>query len=298
MWVGHVCGAKEVIKASESGKYPRGSDCSIILGWMYYFDVLVRFSMRHWRTPLVAQVTPDLAFSSHGDSSCARQYALARASFTTMIPQISKHAHEVLRLLSEVCDTILNPWDPKYHSFEYQEYLDGLESRLVSLTFTTPPTPPPTTTSTSTCSTSPSPTSIASTAAAAAVEDFTPNLKLFRLSGLVYLARASRNFSGQSPKLDAWTDEAFAIFEDLESCRHEFPIFVIGCEARSDERRRVVLDLISRTQRDPLVRNVREVRILLQSAWVQDDLHGEGQLEYIRKVNVVMSAFGAVPIFV
>ncbi|EXJ90069.1 hypothetical protein A1O3_03137 [Capronia epimyces CBS 606.96] len=275
-WVGHICGAKGVVQAVKDGQHPPGSDSSIMLGWVYYYDVLARFSTRHWRTDVVSEVVPDPRFTTNGgngDMPCVTQYALARASFAAVIPQISRHAHEVLGLLGEVCDTILHPWDPQYHSLEYQEYLDGLESRLTNVTLTGP-------------------------AETTADEDLTPVLKLFRLAALIYLEHTSRNFSGQSTKLETWIDDAFSIFAGIGTCRHPFPLFIVGCEARTDDRRRVILDLISKTQQDPQVRSFKEVGALVQAVWVQDDLEVDGHVEYMRKVNLAISTFDAVPILV
>jgi hypothetical protein len=44
------------------------------------------------------------------------------------------------------------------------------------------------------------------------------------------------------------------------------------CEARTDEDRVVILDLISRTEENTSVRSLQGIKGIIQSLWVQDDL--------------------------
>lgn len=274
-WIGHICGAKEVIAAVQGQRYVPGSDLSIILGWVYYYDVLARFSLRHWRINMLQQAAVD---SKWPPRLCAMQFVIARASFAREIPDIASHSHQVIRLLSEVCNTILYPWGPQYHDDEYREYLDGLESRLTkSISLTGPDV---------------------GAAPEGVIEEVSPVLELFRLATLVYLERASRNFSGQSTKLDQWTADAFTILTKLNVCQYPFPLFIFGCEARTDSHRMAIIDLIAKTEEHLHVRNVQEVRELIQSMWVQEDLEVNGEVGFIRKLNLVLSSSDVVPGFV
>lgn len=129
------------------------------------------------------------------------------------------------------------------------------------------------------------------------IRDVAQVLELFRLAGLVYLARTSRNFSGQSPKLNQWTEEAFSILTDLKTCQYPFPLFIFGCEAKSDDRRMAILDLFAKTEKAPHLRNLQGVKGLIQSVWVQVDLQIDEEVEYIRKLNFVLSSSDAMPSF-
>jgi hypothetical protein len=44
--------------------------------------------------------------------------------------------------------------------------------------------------------------------------------------------------------------------------------------------------------------HLQTIRATIQSAWAQDDLVADGELEYIRKLNLVISSSFAVPVFV
>jgi hypothetical protein len=274
-WVGHICGAKGVITALQGQRYVPGSDVSVILGWIYYYDVMTRFSIRHWRINMFQEASSD---NKWPPDLCEMQFVFARISFAKQISDISSHAHKVIQLLYEVCsNTLLYAWGPAYHSDEYRKYLDGLELRLTeSISLTSPDTE----------------------ATQSVTEETSPVLELFRLSTLVYLERASRNFSGQSTKLDQWVEDSFSILTNLDTCQHPFPLFILGCEARTDSHRIAILDLIANTEELLHVRNLQEVRELIQSMWVQEDLDVNGEVGFIEKLNLVLSCSGVVPGFV
>ncbi|KAF1841919.1 uncharacterized protein K460DRAFT_358611 [Cucurbitaria berberidis CBS 394.84] len=70
-----------------------GDDASIILGWVYYFDVLTRFSIRHWRTESIQSTAVELGLNTSGSSACAMQYLIARKSFAREIPTMWRMAN-------------------------------------------------------------------------------------------------------------------------------------------------------------------------------------------------------------
>lgn len=122
-------------------------------------------------------------------------------------------------------------------------------------------------------------------------------MELYRLAMLVYLNRASGNLLNQSHKTQQAIDKAFSIFSALDSCGRQFPIFILGCEARSDDQRAVVLDLMSRTERKVSSRSYNYARLLLQATWAQDDL-GNGNTDYWDKLSYVISCCRIMPPFV
>jgi hypothetical protein len=276
-WVGHVCCAQGVIRALEQQSYKSGSDASVVLGWAVYYDVLARFSLRHWRTAAIRHIAAELGFDPKGSKFCAVQFLLARSSFATQLSHVWIHAHPILGLLSEVCNTSLSSADPNYHQEEYQSSIDDLASRLERLPMSMPRPH----------------TSLQ------ALDDVVPiGLELFRLAALIYLERVSKNFSGQSRKLDHWTSQGFVILDGLDTCRWPFPLFVLACEARTDVQRMMILGLFARSLKKPHLPHLQMVKALIQTVWVQDDLEVDGDVEYIRKLNLVLSSNNVVPSFV
>jgi hypothetical protein len=124
--------------------------------------------------------------------------------------------------------------------------------------------------------------------------------ELFRLAMLVYLHRASENLLNQWPRTQQHIDRAFATLAQLGSCDRQFPVFILGCEARSDEQRAVVLDLIARTEGGVSSRSFRYVQVLLQAMWAQDDL-ANGDIKHVKywdKLTHVISGCRNLPTFV
>ncbi|OAL00555.1 hypothetical protein IQ06DRAFT_221774 [Phaeosphaeriaceae sp. SRC1lsM3a] len=273
-WVGYISGVKQVIDAFKSHQTDTHSRASIILGWVYYFDVMARFSFRHWRTEQIRAIANELGFSPDGSQTCALQYLLARASFAQGVPNISAHAHPVVVLLAEVTYTAMYSSEPGYLTTEYQCRLEHLRSRLEDV--------------------SPK---------LSEGQDFAPNeantsetlLELVRLAGMIYLERVSRNLSGPSAKIEAWTRQALNILSGLDLCPCPMALFFIGSEAVRDEDRMTILDIYARMEARPHLQHAMEVRSLIQTAWNQQDLAEDGALDYVHKMNLVMSCRDVVP---
>lgn len=126
--------------------------------------------------------------------------------------------------------------------------------------------------------------------------DSTTAMELFQLATLVYLERASGNISGDPNQLRQRIDRAFSIFSRISACERRFPLFVLGCEARTDEERIIVLDLISRTEKETSSR-VRSVKRMIEVIWSQDDL-AQRELDYMQKLGAIISSYSILPIFV
>jgi hypothetical protein len=220
---------------------------------------------------MIKGTATELAFRAP-NTGCALQYLIARASFTTKMSTISHHAHTVVQLLAEVFETRLYSSDPQYHSIGYQQSLNELSSRLNDV-------------------------HIVSWKDEGPGGDNAQSLELARLAGLIYLERVSRNFSGASAKLDAWTKHAITILSTATVSPPLFAIFILGYEAYTDEDRMVFLTLFTRLEQAPHLKTLPEVKGLLQSAWIQKDLEGEVELEYIHTINLVLSSRNAIPSF-
>ncbi|SPO03144.1 uncharacterized protein DNG_05826 [Cephalotrichum gorgonifer] len=103
-------------------------------------------------------------------------------------------------------------------------------------------------------------------------EDEMLTMQLFQLAMLLYLTRSSEGLIYQPITAQENIDKAFAIFPRLSSCKQQFPIHVIGCEARTDEQRAVILDIIFRTEKMSSSRSFNYCKRTLQAIWAQDDL--------------------------
>ncbi|KAK8048230.1 hypothetical protein PG994_009960 [Apiospora phragmitis] len=186
----------------------------------------------------------------------------------------------ILNLLSEICGTLLDPRDPNSRD---PTYLDRVNTFKGQLAETTPTSLSP-----------PSTTSKADT-----------GTELYQLATRVYLARATQSPWETPASLEALTHSVFTGESNVlacHSCEHFFPLFILACEARLDEDRAAVLGLIERTCRNSPrgARSVGFVKMAVQSVWVQQDLHADGELvmDYVGVVSAVISASNSIPSFV
>ena len=122
------------------------------------------------------------------------------------------------------------------------------------------------------------------------------DVDLFQTAMLVYL---SRSFKGllDSGEIEERIEGAFATFSKLQSCEKQFPLFILGCEARTDDERCTILDLITRTEKMASSRSFFLVRKMIEAIWVQDDLSDKG-IDYAAKMSAIISCCTILPSFV
>jgi hypothetical protein len=220
---------------------------------------------------MIRSTSHELGFKA-ANHTCSVQYRIARIAFAEDMSIIATYAHPLLQLLAEVFETRLYASDPLYHSTDYQHSLDNLKSRLNDVDLVTRDD--------------------------GRESDKYYCLEFTKLAGLIYLERVSRNFSGQSTQLDRWKEYALCILAKLDTHPPSFAMFVVGCEAHTDEERLVMLDFFTKLEQGPYLNSLLEAKGMIQTAWIQHDLGAEGELEYIHKVNLVMSSRDVIPSFI
>ncbi|KAI0502915.1 hypothetical protein F5B22DRAFT_652607 [Xylaria bambusicola] len=127
-----------------------------------------------------------------------------------------------------------------------------------------------------------------------------PMEEAFHIAALIYLGRASGTLLKEPLKTQERLDRAFELLPELASCERQFPIFILGCEARTDKRRVIVLDLIYRTMNSPASRSFDHIRLLLEAIWAQDDLEDNRlhkETNYWKKINLTMARCAIIPSF-
>lgn len=123
-------------------------------------------------------------------------------------------------------------------------------------------------------------------------------MQLYQLSMLLYLNRGSGGLIGQPTRMQQHINTAFTILPRLSCCKQQFPVHVIGSEARTDEQRAVVLDLISRTEKLSSSRSFNYCARILQALWVQDDLAYTNDISYRDKLTLIMGQCVVLPTYI
>ncbi|KAE8446305.1 hypothetical protein EG329_012052 [Mollisiaceae sp. DMI_Dod_QoI] len=267
LWYCHLSEARQLIDNASLSSQNFQGEFSRLLDWVEYHMVMSRFSHRHW----YKNAEP---LKRIGNSAPVEQ----QTCHARKVQSASHCSHEILRLLYLMFEMIRNPTDSLYLSDEYENSLRCLENRITNIVPLAPG---------GLSDTIPD----LSTAWVAAIE-------LFKLAALIYLKRASRNFSGSSPEIDAMVARAYILLDDLETFNSAFPLLIIGCEARTDEKRMNILQYVERAMETSGLRSVLGLRDVLQRIWVQDDLAVDYELDYLGRLDVVISSYRIMPSFV
>ena len=174
-------------------------------------------------------------------------------------------------------EMIRKPTDSLYHSDEYENSLRCLENRITNIV--------------------PLALEGISDNMSGLSTAWVATMELFKLAALIYLKRASRNFSGTSPQIDAMVERAYILLDDLETFNPAFPLLIIGCEARTDEQRMRILEHIERAMKTSSLRSFHGLKNILQHIWVQDDLAVNYELDYLARLDAVISSYRIMPSF-
>jgi hypothetical protein len=125
---------------------------------------------------------------------------------------------------------------------------------------------------------------------------------LYRLATQFYLsamsasppAPATAQLSELKSDATAARRDAFALMSKVTTCERQFPLLILGAEATTDEERRIVLDLIARTERKTQIRALKCLREAVKSLWALGDLPADGdmRMSFRDRLAVVAASAG------
>ncbi|KAI1328536.1 fungal-specific transcription factor domain-containing protein [Xylariaceae sp. FL0255] len=271
-WLWYINGALEIVQNAGLREESGPSHVANLLEWVYYHDTLSRFTTCHWRNKNVALEQAD---TTRANLRGNQFFPLPR---DRPRPRSGNPTYAVLDVLSDVCDTLVDPSDPRSQEDAYLERLKTLEWRVNNL-----PNLPPTTERFA----SPPP-------------DMSMAASLYQIATMVYLVRASHSSWGPSANLDYLVDKILATGMHEPTCRHVFPLFILALEARTEEHRASVLDLIARTQKESRSRYLDHFKTQILTFWKQQDLQADSDLllNYQGLMKAVINSNNALPSFV
>ncbi|KAI1266383.1 hypothetical protein F5Y18DRAFT_28123 [Xylariaceae sp. FL1019] len=268
-WPLYLTGAKDMIGAARLETYMDQLDIAQLIQWVSYHDCLAKISVLHWRQgdirrALIMNIDVDLRWQR---DLCAASHKLQ--------PNIGVH-NMILSTIAYAFDHLSNYEGKHITKDELQCGIEALETQLLKV-------PEFTVTQ---CSSINSKHSVLT--------------ELFRLAVLIWITRISESLFAGYRNIELLLDTAFIQIKHVDTCERLLPLFIIGCEAKTDERRLLILDLICRTKERTHVRNTRCLETALSLAWNQDDLHADEDvhLDYMQKLNVIMSSSSKLPTFV
>ncbi|KAH8646015.1 fungal-specific transcription factor domain-containing protein [Tricladium varicosporioides] len=266
-WLWYIWGALNIVETTCLKYQSNESDIGHLLDWLYYHDLLSRFSIHHWHHRSSTLVAPYINYPGPQDLRYSH-LAIHRPASPAPSP-----SYAILNLLSEIYDTLLDPWDPRSRNEDYDIRLRALEDKIGSLP-------------------------IMPVSASSGVDDGVA-VEVYQMAARIYFVRASKSSWKLSTKMKSLIDNVFAGPLPAHACGHFFPVFILACETRTDERRATVLNLIDRVERSTQIKSIRGLRYTVQSIWVQQDLHADSDLllNYLGIMSAVIDSSDSLPSF-
>lgn len=257
-WHFFINGVRQVLYAS-CLSFKWNSGISTMMDWVFYHHSMGRFSTLHWRPPLHTEYCPPVnCCSVRFPSFPCRNH---HPLTLYQVSQLTPSPTNTLLILLNLGYQILASIPESVPAGILQNL--GWELQNLPL----PDTPDPT-------------------------------FELFYLSILVYFNRMTAYALEPRSTSQTRIQRALTIFATLDSCPRQFPLLIIGCEARTDDDRCAVLELIDRTEKTASSRSVDILSALIRAVWVQDDLAGDRELDYREKMTALIIVCSLMPMFV
>ncbi|KAH8693985.1 fungal-specific transcription factor domain-containing protein [Talaromyces proteolyticus] len=267
-WLWYVRGVKDIIEKSHLDTQINKSFVAELLDWVYYHNVIAQFSILHWRYGPV-------------ESMFAKQLDLKGWEWILGPNRLQRTnrvrpSHRILQFLSDIFNVLFQAFEQRDTMEKFVGRLNILEGRASTVVeiserygkFSTQET-----------------------------TDATDMVKLYQTAAMLYLARVSESISGELRNMKPLLDNAFALLCRMRTCELQFPLLVLGCEARTDEQRNMILDLVWRTEKTTYVRSLDCLRRALRALWIQEDLASDQDCvpKYMDRLSAIISITRFIP---
>jgi hypothetical protein len=186
------------------------------------------------------------------------------------MPASKRPRCQILNLLSEACLVVR---DVERSDNKFEDRVDDLSQRIRSIS-------------------SPDPVVASKPFDVDAIE-------VYKLATMIYLVRASQRPTESTPWLGPLIDSAFQTHMKACTCPHFFPLLILACEARNDERRLAVLEMLERVNSDSAIRSIDQLKDVIRALWAQQDLNSDMDLlaNYTSLLNTAVSSSSRLPSF-
>jgi hypothetical protein len=122
---------------------------------------------------------------------------------------------------------------------------------------------------------------------------------LHRIACLLYVNRAVHRVSDTDFRHKRLANEGILLLEEMKTCQHAWPLFIIACEASSDWQRLKVLEVLERSRHDERRRanHIHLTQQLVETVWKQQDLSDETPIDHLTILDAVIGAVPFIPPF-
>ncbi|KAL7916677.1 fungal-specific transcription factor domain-containing protein [Trichoderma velutinum] len=315
-WGLYVCGAKKILKHIfrwySTSSVTKSFDGALLYRSLHYHDVVSRFSLRHWRNP---RSQDHLTIYEEG----TYVYKIDCKRTIQMIPGAECLLDEV-KLLDDIVSHAAHLQADQLPPHRHDATLPDIEKRVREL-YSLSRQQLVNTDIVKHLDGSFNPPTTCNTLLSHRESRGCLRMHLFIIATWIYFERTLCNLAGASDSLTRMLNEAFSLlsysrelYTGTEMRHFPFALFVIGAEARNDDERRVVLDVmaqmvgrisgvsISPAQGPSPAQNLRSLGMkvaeeLAQSFWILRDLHdsSEGYFDYNNSLHQIVSNYERLP---
>lgn len=96
--------------------------------------------------------------------------------------------------------------------------------------------------------------------------------ELYRIAALIFLERACRRRPRYAPEVEHLVEIGFTILQRLKVCAVMWPLFIVACEAQTDEQRTLAIETFEASRKVRKAGNISLIQKLTEDVWKQDDL--------------------------
>lgn len=134
---------------------------------------------------------------------------------------------------------------------------------------------------------------------AAPIDRSTMVSDLHRVACLLYVNRAVHHVSGTEFRHKRLVKEGILLLTKMGTCQSAWPLFIIACEAVTDEHRLAILDVFEQSRQDQRRRSnhVHLVQHMVEAMWNQQDLNVESDVDYLTTFDAVVGGLPFIPPF-
>lgn len=129
----------------------------------------------------------------------------------------------------------------------------------------------------------------------------TDTAEFYRTAALIFLERACRRSPRGAPQVQHLVKVGLGILQRLKVCAVMWPLFVVACEAETDEQRLIVLAAFEASSNFRKAGNILWVQELTAAVWKQDDLFTFARIpkaaEPLLRYGSIISASSQLPNF-
>ena len=125
--------------------------------------------------------------------------------------------------------------------------------------------------------------------------------ELYRVAAMIFLERACRRIPRSDPQIERLVGTGLKLLESLQGFAATWPLFIVACEAETDEHRKIALDSFEASAKVRKAGNISWVQGLAEAVWKQDDLSTYSSVPadtvQLLRYRSVISASGQLPNF-